>query len=240
MSTVSVAASVGHRSDHARSSLVARLALGGALIGALVLSGCAVGSASTTAHMPPTATRAPRVLYQSDLLHRAGEWTLPPTWKIVNGVLVNDGDSLDTINLTVPYVVTAPKYTITVVMTTLAAKGQGVNDMYGILGQTPDGRTLYTAAMSAVEKTLHSYTAFYPAKPDPNFIGQDIGVSDYTPGRNPQPYVVQVDGPYITFTASGGQVGGELKAAEQLSPTRIIIQDQTMQMRIESVTITTP
>lgn len=222
-----------------RAGFAARLALGGALACALILSGCASG-ASTAKSSTPTATPAPRVLYQSDFVNRASEWNLPPTWILANGVLANAGDSTDTINLTVPYVVAAPQYTITVVMRTLAAKGKGVNDMYSILGQTPDGRTIYTCAMTQVEKTLHSYTAIYPAKPDPDFIGPDVGVSDYTPGTNPQPYVAQVDGVYLSFTASGGQIGGLLKSTEQLSPARIIIQDQSMRMTIQSVTITAP
>ena len=222
-----------------RASLAARLALGGALACALIVSGCASG-ASRAKNAPPAATPAPRVLYQSDFANRASEWDLPPTWKLTNGVLSNAGDSADTINLTVPYVVTARQYTVNVVMRTLAAKGKGVNDMYSILGQTPDGRTIYTCAMAQVEKTLHSYTSIYPAKPDPDYIGVDMGVSDYTPGTNPQPYVAQVDGVYLSFTASGGAIGGALKSAEQLSPARIIIQDQSMQMTIESVTITTP
>lgn len=222
-----------------RAGLAARLTLGVASASALILSGCASG-ASTTRSAPPTATPAPRVLYQSDFIHRASEWTLPPQWKLTNGVLANSGDTTDTINLTVPYVVTAPHYTVTVVMRTLAAKGAGVNDMYGLIAQSPQGRTLFTAAMTSVERTLHSYTAFYPAKPDPDYIGPDMGVSDYTPGRNPQPYVVQVDGIYLSFSASGGAIGGLLKSTEQLSPARIVIQDQSMEMTIESVSITTP
>jgi hypothetical protein len=240
MSTTSAPlARARQRSGLRRSSLVTRLALAGALIGALVLSGCAAG-ASTTKSATPTATPAPRVLYQSDFVHRASEWTLPPTWKLVNGALSNAGATTDTINLTVPYVVTVPQYTVTVVMRTLAANGKSDNDMYSILGQTPDGRTLFTAAMTEVERTLHSYTSVYPATPDPDFTGTDMGVSDYTPGTNPQPYVAQVDGVYLSFTASGGQIGGLLKGAERLSPARIVIQDQSMEMMIESVTITTP
>jgi hypothetical protein len=158
---------------------------------------------------------------------------------VVNGVLVNNGASADTINLVVPYVVTEDRYTIIVVMQTLAAKGQADNDMYGILGQTPDGRTLYTAAMTAVEPTLHSYTIFYPAVPDPNQNG-NAGASDYTPGTNPQSYTVQVDGSLVNFIAGAGQVGDGIESAEHLTPARFVIQDQSMQMTIESVTITTP
>jgi hypothetical protein len=94
--------------------------------------------------------------------------------------------------------------------------------------------------MSDVEKTLHSYTQFYPAKPDPDHYGNNFGAADYTPGTNPHPYVVQVDGPYATFAANGAQIGGIIQGIGKLSPARIVIQDQSIEMTIESVTITTP
>jgi hypothetical protein len=227
-----------HTLKRARAIFMLYFALGGAII-----SGCASHPATAATGTPdatPAATVTPRVLYQSDFTHHASEWALPPTWRVAHGVLVNNGDSTDTINLVVPYIVTEDKYTIIVVMQTLAAKGQADNDMYGILGQTPGGRTLYTAAMTAVERTLHSYTLFYPAVPDPNVYGNNAGASDYTPGTNPQPYTIQVDGSRVNFIAGDGEVGDGIQSAEQLAPARFVIQDQSMQMTIESVTITTP
>lgn len=220
------------------AALASTLALAPACV-VLVIAGCAP-SASSTAKKAPTATPAPRVLYQSDLVNHANEWSLPPQWRIVQRALVDHGDTLDAIDLTVPYNITAKQYTVTVVMRILAAKGTHKNDNYVIIGEAFDGHRLYTASMSDVEKTLHSYTQFYPAKPDPDHFGNNFGAADYTPGVNPHPYVIQVDGVFASFAANGAQIGGLIQSVEQFSPAHIVIQDQAMDMAIQSVTITTP
>lgn len=178
------------------------------------------------------------MLYQSDWTGRAGEWSLPPEWRVVNGALRNDGDSPAVVSLTIPYTVTTPNYTLTVRMSALAAKGAGVSDMYGFVGQTPAGRMLYTGALTQVERSLHSYADVYPTNPDTQH-GLGYGTSDYTPGRGAQSYVMQVEGTYVTFIASGGEIGA-VKSVEPLAPARLVIQSQSMELEIESVTITSP
>jgi hypothetical protein len=88
------------RAFSARKPLAA-LAITVALAMTIVISGCASG-ASTSVQKAPTATPTPRVLYQSDLVNRVNEWSLPPQWRIVRGALVYSGDHGDAINLTVP------------------------------------------------------------------------------------------------------------------------------------------
>jgi hypothetical protein len=207
----------------------------------LAIVGCA--SAATPPGGPsasaptPTAITAPKTLYQADWTTRASEWTLPPHWSVVNGQLANDGDSASVIALTIPYDVTAQNYTLTMQIRAIAAKGPGVSNMYGLIGQTPSGKQLFTAEATQVEHSLHSYALVYPAQPDPNGIG--FGTYDFTPGRSTRPYVFQVEGSYVSFTAGGGLIG-TVKSATPLAPTRLIFLDQNVQLVIESLTITTP
>jgi hypothetical protein len=216
-----------------------------ALLAALaaIVAGCATASTSTAvAHTPtpaPTATSAPRTLYQADWTQRASEWKLPAHWSIVGGALVNDGQSAAVIALPIPYVVTSQSYTLHLDIRTLAANGPGVNNMYGVLGQTPEGKLLYTAEASEVEHTLHSYAIVYPATPDAVHSNNNFGTADFTPGRSTRPYVVQVDGPYLSFTTGGGLIGQVMSAAP-LAPARLVLVDQNVQLVVESLTITTP
>ncbi|HZC05190.1 MAG TPA: hypothetical protein VE338_06085 [Ktedonobacterales bacterium] len=221
---------------------LARLALA-ALTVALALVGCAPAATSggrTTAATPaPTATSAPKTLYQADWTSRASEWTLPPHWSVVNGALENDGDSSSVIALTIPYVVTAQNYTLSMQIRAIAANGPGVSNMYGLVGQTPSSKLLYTAELTEVEHTLHSYAVVYPANPDTS-NNNNFGTYDFTPGRQTRPYQVQVDGQYVSFLAGGSLVGTPVKSADQLAPARLIFLDQNVQLVIESLTITTP
>src|SRR5574340_800778 len=75
---------------------------------------------------------------------RPGEWKLPAHWSIVNGQLANDGQSAAVLAMPIPYVVTAQRYTLHLEIRALAANGPGVNSMYGVLGQSPDGKLLFT------------------------------------------------------------------------------------------------
>jgi hypothetical protein len=211
-----------------------------ALVVALALAGCGSGaapSAAQTATPAPTATSAPRTLYQADWTQRAGEWTLPPHWSIVNGALQNDGQSSSVIALTIPYQVTAQNYSIHMEIRALAANGPGVQNMYGLLGQTPSGKLLYTGEASDIQPSLHSYAIIYPAEPDTSSI--TFGTYDFTPGRSTRPYLWQVQGPYVAFTAGDGFIG-EVKSAAPLAPARLVFVDQNVQLVIESLTITTP
>jgi hypothetical protein len=216
---------------------------------AVTLAGCAPATTTSggksAATPAPTATSAPRTLYQADWTHRAGEWKLPPHWSIVNGALQNDGQSSDVLELPIPYQVTSQNYTLSVQMLTLAANGPGVNDEYGFLGRSPAGKLLYTAELTEVQQSLHSYAVVYPANPDNassngNYgTGNNFGSYDFTPGRSTRPYVVQVEGPYVSFTAGNGFIG-QVKSVDQLAPASLVIVDQNVQLVIESLTITTP
>jgi hypothetical protein len=212
-----------------------------ALAVALALAGCGPAAASSggksAATPKPTATSAPRTLYQADWTNRASEWTLPPHWNIVNGALQNDGASSSVIALQIPYQVTAPNYSLHMQIQALAANGPGVQNMYGLLGQTPAGKLLYTAEASDIQPSLHSYAIIYPAQPDNSSI--TFGTYDFTPGRSTRPYLVQVEGPYVAFTAGDGFIG-EVKSAAPLTPARLVFVDQNVQLVIESLTITTP
>lgn len=227
-----------YRRDAARR-LFAGWALA-ALAFALALAGCAPAATSgdkSVATPAPTATVAPQTLYQADWSQRAGEWTLPPHWSVVNGQLANDGESSDVIPLTIPYTVTAQNYTLTMQIRAIAAKGPGVSNMYGVVGQTPSGKLLFTAEATQVEHTLHSYALVYPADPDTSSV--TFGTYDFTPGRSTRPYLWQVEGPYVSFTAGDGFIG-QVKSAAPLTPARLIFLDQNVQLVIESVKITTP
>ena len=210
----------------------------------LALAGCAApgvaSSASPTAAPPaPTATPAPRTLYTADWSRRASEWSLPLHWRIVEGALTNDGDSTAVSVLPIPYQVTSQSYSIHMQIRLIAAKGPGVSSMYALIGQTPSGKLLYTATASNVEHTLHSFAAVFPAQPDAVRASDAFATCDFTPGRSTRPYLVQVDGPYISFIAGGGLVG-QVRSAPPLAPARLALLDQSVQLVVESLTITTP
>jgi hypothetical protein len=210
----------------------------------LALTGCAgpgvASSTGSSAPTPaPTATPAPRTLYVADWSQRAGEWSLPPHWSIVDGALTNDGDGTATSTLLIPYQVTAQTYSIHMQIRLIAAKGPGVASMYALLGQTPSGKLLYTAAANNVEHTLHSFAAVFPAEPDAVRASDAFATCDFTPGRSTRPYLVQVDGPYISFTAGNGFVG-QVRSAPSLSPARLALVDKSVQLVVESLTITAP
>lgn len=228
-----------HPSAHSSLKRLFSLA---AMVGALALASCASAATSTshTASAPTpaaTATIAPRTLYQADWTNRASEWTLPPHWSIVNGALQNDGDSASVIALPIPYQVTTQDYSILMQIRVIAAKGPGVNSMYGLRGQTPSGTLLYTGAATDVEHTLHSYAVIYPADPDTSSV--TFGTYDFTPGRSTRPYLWQAQGHYVSFTAGTGFIG-EVKSATPLAPARLVFVDQSVQLVIASLTITTP
>ena len=211
-----------------------------ALVAALLVAGCAPATASSTARetatSAPTATAAPHTLYQADWSQRAGEWTLPPHWSIANGKLLNDGKGFNSI--TFPYVVTVTAYTVTVRMRLIAINGSGYNNQYLFQGETPSGALLYSAGVNSLNQQNHGFSQLYPAQPDPQQNG-NFGTADFTPGINTRDYVVQVDGPYVVFLLSGSDIG-MVKSATSLAPARIALVDQTVQLEIESITITTP
>ncbi len=97
---------------------------------ALLVAGCATSSPQAVAtHTPAptaTATPAPQLLYQADWVNRPGEWKLPAHWRIVDGALVNDGQSAAVIALPIPYVVTSQRYTLHLDIRAISANGPGV------------------------------------------------------------------------------------------------------------------
>lgn len=227
---------VHHRMNHRRAALAT---VGLAML--LALAGCAPAASSGGVATPtpkPTATPAPKVLYQADFTHRASEWTLPAHWSIVNGALQNDGQGSDVIELPIPYQVTAQNYTLTMQILTLAADGPGVNSKYAFVGRSPSGKLLYTAALNDVERSLHSYALIYPATPDAS-NAHNIGYYDFTPGRQTRVYQVQVAGQFVSFIAGDGRIGS-VKSLDQLSPAQLVFVDKSMQLVIQSLTITTP
>lgn len=204
----------------------------------LLVAGCApVAATASGAPARPTATLAPRVLYQADWTHRASEWTLPPHWRIVGGMLINDGQGFNAIEI--PYRITSTTYTLTLQMRVTAINSPGYNNQYVLQGQTPVGAPLYTAGATTLDKQNHAYSILYAAQPDPNFRSYGAGAADFTPGLSVRAYVLQVDGPFITFTLGGGNIG-TLKSATPLVPARLFLVDQTVGLEIESVSITTP
>ncbi|HEX8729489.1 MAG TPA: hypothetical protein VF739_12745 [Ktedonobacterales bacterium] len=211
------------------------------LLAALALAGCApaASSAKPTPTPPPTATPAPRVLYQADFTHRASEWKLPPHWSITQGGLENDGQSSAVIELPIPYQVTAPNYTLSMQILTLAANGPGVSNKYAFVGKSLAGKLLYTAALNDLQRSLHSYALIYPANPDTS-NKNNVGTYDFTPGRQTRPYQVQVEGSFVSFSAGGSLVGTPVKCLDQLAPVQLVFIDQGVQLVIQSVTITTP
>ncbi len=217
-------------------SSAALLALAAAVVVAACAPAATPSTAQRTATPAPTATAAPRTLYQADFTQRAGEWTLPPHWSIANGKLLNDGKGLNSI--TIPYLVTATSYTLTVQMRLIAINGSGYNNQYLFQGETPSGELLYSAGVNSLNQQNHGFSQLYPAQPDPQQNG-NFGTADFTPGINTRDYVVQVDGPYVVFLLSGSDIG-MVKSATPLAPARIALVDQTIQLEIESITITTP
>lgn len=209
------------------------------LLATLTLAGCDLGapSAAKRASAPPTptATVAPRVLYQADFTQRASEWSLPPHWNIANGALSNDGGGFNSI--TIPYAVIAPTYTLTVQMRVVAANGSGTNNEYGFFGKSPANSLLFSALVGSLNQQDHGFSQVFPAQPDPNNPG--FGTYDYSPGANSRDYAVQVDGRYINFVCGGGSLT-TVTSATPLAPAHIDIMDQNVRLVVEGITITTP
>ncbi len=211
-----------------------------ALLFALPLVACAplaAPRAASTPTPPPTATAAPRILYQADWAQRASEWTLPPHWSIADGKLINDGKGFNAI--TIPYAITSQSYTLTIQMRVTSINSDGYNNQYILNGHSPSGAMLYSAGVTTLNKQNHAYSELYPSQPDTTFQTYDTGTADFTPGLSVRTYVLQVDGPYITFTLGGGNIG-TLKSAIPLTPAQLDLLDQTVGLEIESLTITTP
>jgi len=206
---------------------------------ALALAGCAPAgtSARPTTTPAPTTTAAPRILYQADWAQRASEWTLPAHWRIADGKLINDGQGFNGIQI--PYEVTSQSYTLTINMAVTSINSDGYNNQYILNGRSPAGAMLYSAGVTTLNKQNHAYSELYPSQPDMTFQTYDTGTADFTPGLSVRAYVVQVDGPYISFTLGGGNIG-TLKSAIPLAPARLTLLDQTVGLEIESLTFTTP
>ncbi|HEX8983698.1 MAG TPA: hypothetical protein VF792_13065 [Ktedonobacterales bacterium] len=209
------------------------------LLAALTLAGCdasAPSAARRPSAMPsPTATVAPRILYQADFTQRASEWTLPPHWSIANGALTDDGAGFNSI--TIPYEITAQAYSVNIQIRVSAINGSGYNNQYRIDGYTPAGKLLYTASVSSLNQQNHGFSQVFPAQPDPNNPG--FGTYDFTPGVTSRAYNVQVDGRYINFVCGGSSLT-TVTSALPLAPARIELVDQSVRLTVESVTITTP
>ncbi|MFI5277887.1 MAG: hypothetical protein ACHQ1E_11505, partial [Ktedonobacterales bacterium] len=171
--------------------------------------------------------------------NRASEWKLPAHWSISNGALANDGQGTDAIRLPIPYQVTIPNYTLSMQILTLAANGPGVSNKCAFVGQSPAGQLLYTAALNDLQPSLHSYALIYPANPDTS-NKNNVGYYDFTPGRQTRPYQVQVSGHFVSFSAGGSLIGTPVKSIDQLAPAQLVFVDQSVQLVIQSVTITTP
>ncbi len=204
------------------------------------LAGCASGA--TTAAEPSatpaaTATSAPRTLYQADWAQRASEWTLPPHWSIVDGKLENDGKGFNTIEI--PYQVTSQSYTVNLQIRLIAINGSGYNNQYTLQAKTPAGALLYTAGVSTLDQQNHGFSLLYPSQPDATLASDAFATADFTPGTNSRSYVTQIDGPYITFSLGGSDIG-QVKSAAPLAPARLDLIVQTVQLEVQSLTITTP
>lgn len=227
----------------ARSSLTRYFTVA-ALVGALTLVGCAPAAISTpnTSHaantptVVPTATTAPRTLYQADWTQRASEWTLPPHWSIANGKLVNDGHAFNAI--TVPYLITAPTYTVTAEIHVSSINGSGVTNQYNFVARSPDGTMLYTAGVSTLTQQNHGFSQLFPGQPDPN-NNNGMATYDFSPGLSVRSYVTHVDGSYADFSIDGSSIGG-VTSAVPLAPAHITLLDQNVQFEVESLTITAP
>lgn len=207
------------------------------------LAGCEAGPHAATTPTPPpkpTATAAPRILYQADWSSRASEWTLPPHWSIVGGKLQNDGvGGIGAAPLTVPYQVTQANYTVTIQARVIAVKGPGVcGNTYGLTSQSPSGQPLYTSVVECFDHQLHGFSIVYAAQVAETAPNGSANTADYTPGINPQLYVTQVEGAYVSYSPSS--YIGTAKSAVPLAPARLTLIDQGVRMEIERLTITTP
>jgi hypothetical protein len=209
-----------------------------ALVAVLALAGCAPGEISTSVATPaPTSTSAPHTVYQADWSQGADGWTLPPHWSVSNGALVNDGGG--TASIQIPYQVTDKSYSIHLQIRVLGVNAAQACGAYGLLGQSTANALLYTAVVHCLDHKWHSFSLLYPAKPDASQSGYADATADFTPGTQTRSYLLQVDGPYISFTPGGSYIG-TVKSGLPLDPSRLVLEDQYVQMQVESLSITTP
>ncbi len=211
-----------------------------ALFAVLAATACAPGAqASVSTPTPttpavPTATPAPKLLYQADWSHGANGWTLPPHWHIKNGQLVNDGGGHEPINI--PYAVTVPNYALEVELQVqgIPTNVSGCPGYFGFVGQDSAGKQLFSGDANCLvaNPALHAWaelgtTNVYPG----GFIA-----SDYVVGYSTKVYRIEVHGRAIKY-ASGTYSVGSLVAPYALSPVQLSIVNTEVQMVISRVSI---
>lgn len=202
----------------------------------LAVAGCDAGTASVkrpTATATPSPTPTPKTLYQSDWTKDASQWKLAPGWKMTSSGLSNDGTSKTSVYI--PYTPTVSSYTIEMVVQVNNVLGPvACGNEFGLQAQTEAGATVYFAVVNCVEHNLHTFAEIYSATDSSQFH-----TNDYTPGRNPRTYTINVDGPYVTYSMNGAEVG-TVKCDLPTTPNHLLLLNTGLQTEIQRIIITTP
>ncbi|HEU0028298.1 MAG TPA: hypothetical protein VFQ25_14390 [Ktedonobacterales bacterium] len=203
---------------------------------ALLIASCDAGAASTS-HPAPTATLAPtpapKVLYQADWTKDASQWKLAPGWKVTPSGLANDGEG--SASVYIPYTPTTSNYTVEIVLRLDDVYGKSAcGNSYGVQAQTQAGDAVYFAVIACMDAKWHGFAQIYSATD-----GHSISTQDYTPGRSPRTYTINVDGPYVTYLLNGAELG-TVKCDRATSPNRLLLMNTNLETVIQSITITTP
>jgi hypothetical protein len=229
--------SIAYRVSSSRAGVVAALL---ACCLAVLLAGCgsSVGiraKPATTPTTAPTPTPAPppKVVFQADWSHGAGNWKLPPHWSIQNGALVSDGYATE--NVPVPYVVNATNYQVqmTARVVDVTFKQISCNTFFGILAEDDSGARQFEAQSICFGPL--------PYHGDSRLTGADGSgrVWELIVGSNARTYRVNVYGNQaVYFPGGAGSIGGITNAAP-ISPAHLSLEASQVKLVITRFSITT-
>ncbi|HEU0028296.1 MAG TPA: hypothetical protein VFQ25_14380 [Ktedonobacterales bacterium] len=203
---------------------------------ALLITGCDAGAASTShpaATATPSPTSVPKILYQADWTKDASQWKLAPGWKMTTTGLSNGGTSKTSVYI--PYTPSVSSYTIEMDVQVNTVVGPiACGNEFGLQAQTVAGDAVYFALVACVEHNLHTFAEVYSATDTAQFH-----TNDYTPGRSTRTYTINVDGPWVTYSMNGAEVG-TIKCARPTTPDRLLLLNSGLRTEIQRITITTP
>jgi hypothetical protein len=203
-------------------------------------------------HTTATATATlgpPRVLYQADWSHSAGDWSLTDHWQVRDGALVNDGQG--TAALPVPFTITVPNYTITWkvrVVEVMPAVGGSKFGMVG-LSQAGDDRPLFKAELTCTRPgaSCIGFSALGTQGADPNNTFNNSGAErntsftsyDFVSGSSLRTYRIVVQGKGMDLCIETTCLDS-VTSVKPLAPMQLALTNLYVQVAITSLVITTP
>jgi hypothetical protein len=196
------------------------------------------GGASIAARTPTATSAPPRAVYTADWVHSASDWKLPKVVHLQNGVLVFAGTS--DVKLTIPYQPPVSNYTINVTMEVDSVGPSVRGGTITIEGLDSTGKSQYYAQLLCAghgalgcnggQYTLGVFSGKYP---------DGMQFSDFSIGPYEIPFKLQVAGKHVVFCKDTDceSVGF---VSVPTTPLKLVIDDDYLVMKIQSVSVTEP